>query len=278
MTARIELIREFHHKYDFLGYWNQGGDNDHDGTPDRADVTDGNGVDCSGDVWAAYKYAWAPAPPPFPLSSTSGYAIMAEHFGWWCDHTLVSPGDILLHASNGNVFNSDGDVGHTEIFDGYLPNGNWNCMGSSGSGSGVGWHERDPSFWQRRFRIPGLHDQDGPPPVTPEQLMAIARALEEMDMEHGMAVDVTLNPSNPFQGYTLDRWGGVHPFGGAPAVKGTGYWPGKDVARKVVIANWATGAGYVLDLDGAMHPLNNAPQLVGTPYWRGGKIVEFGEL
>lgn len=275
--GRLDLLHEFHHKYDSLGYYDGGGDNDHDGTPDRADVDDGNGLDCSGDVWAAFKYAWAPDPPPFPLSSTSGYALMAQHWGWWSDGLAPLPGDILLHSENGDVFHSDGQVGHTEIFDGILPNGNWNCMGSSGSGGGVGWRERRPSFWQRRIRVPGLHDRDAPI-ITPEQLIALARALEELDVEHGMAVDVTLNPANPSQGYTLDRWGGVHPFGGAPAVRGGPYWEGKDVARKVIIANWVTGEGYVLDLDGAMHSFNGAPLLQGTPYWKNGKIVAFNEI
>ena len=102
--------------------------------------------------------------------------------------------------------------------------------------------------------------------------------IPEDEVEHGMAVDAVINPAKPTQGYVLDRWGGIHPFGGAPVVHSTGYWAGKDVARKVVIADWATGKGYVLDLDGAMHPFNGAPKLSGTPYWRGGKIVPFSEL
>ncbi len=101
----------------------------------------------------------------------------------------------------------------------------------------------------------------------------------EDDVEHGMAVDVTLNPLDPSSGYTLDRWGGVHPFGpNAPATRGTGYWPGQDVARRIVVTDWNKGKGYVMDLDGALHPLNGAARARGNPYWPGGKIVPISEL
>ena len=101
---------------------------------------------------------------------------------------------------------------------------------------------------------------------------------EDTDVEHGMAVDVILNPFNPTSGYTLDRWGGVHHFGTAVAVQVSSYWPGQDVARKIVVSDWTRPAGYVLDLNGAMHPFGGAPQMIGTPYWRGGKIVPVHEL
>ena len=57
------------------------------------------------------------------------------------------------------------------------------------------------------------------------------KAVEEDDVEHGMAVDVILNPTDPTSGYTLDRWGGVHAFGSAVAVQTASFWPGQDVAR-----------------------------------------------
>lgn len=101
----------------------------------------------------------------------------------------------------------------------------------------------------------------------------------EDDVEHGMAVDVVLNPFDPSSGYTLDRWGGVHEFGiHAPATRITGFWPGQDVARRIMVSDWATGKGYVMDLDGGMHPFGGAPRVKGAPYWRGGKVVPFFEL
>lgn len=102
---------------------------------------------------------------------------------------------------------------------------------------------------------------------------------EEDDVEHGMAVDVILNPLDPTSGYTLDRWGGVHHFGrNALPARVSGYWPGQDVARRILVSDWNGPAGYVMDLDGALHPFGNAPRVSGTPYWRGGKIVPFAEL
>ena len=102
---------------------------------------------------------------------------------------------------------------------------------------------------------------------------------EEDDVEHGMAVDVVLNPLDPTSGYTLDRWGGVHEFGThAHPTQVSGYWPGQDVARRIVVTDWNTGMGYVMDLDGGMHPFGGAPRVTGTPYWRGGKVVPFVEI
>ena len=100
---------------------------------------------------------------------------------------------------------------------------------------------------------------------------------QEDDVEHGMAVDVVLNPLDPKSGFTLDRWGGIHSFGSSPVVYGSGYWPGQDVARKIVVTDWAKSQGYVMDLDGALHPFGGAPRVSGTPYWRGGKIVPINE-
>jgi hypothetical protein len=37
-------------------------------------------------------------------------------------------------------------------------------------------------------------------------------------------------------GYTVDGWGGLHPFGGAPVVAALGYFPGKDLIKSV----WTT--------------------------------------
>ena len=106
------------------------------------------------------------------------------------------------------------------------------------------------------------------------------KALEEDDVEHGMAVDVMLNPNDPTSGYTLDRWGGIHPFGGAVAVQTASFWPGQDVARQiVVIDDWVHGRG-----------LRDGPRRRAAPVrrcatghrrrrtGRGGKIVPFSEL
>ncbi|HLY50896.1 MAG TPA: DUF1906 domain-containing protein, partial [Solirubrobacteraceae bacterium] len=42
---------------------------------------------------------------------------------------------------------------------------------------------------------------------------------------------VVLIPGGSGAGYSLDGFGGVHPFGGAPAVRASASWPGWDIAR-----------------------------------------------
>jgi hypothetical protein len=93
-----------------------------------------------------------------------------------------------------------------------------------------------------------------------------------------MAVDVVVNPHDPTSGYTLDRWGGIHPFGDALVAHSAAFWPGQDVARRLVITNWNRPAGYVMDLDGALHPFGGAAPPQGAAYWKGGKVVPFNEL
>ena len=102
---------------------------------------------------------------------------------------------------------------------------------------------------------------------------------QEDDVEHGMAVDVVLHPTDPTSGYTLDRWGGIHNFGpSAVRAVGSGYWPGQDVARRIVVSDWITPSGYILDLDGGLHPFGKTTRVKGAPYWPGGKIVPIVEL
>jgi len=260
-------------------YDDSGGDNNSDGIPNRAQLPaiDGGGEDCSGAVWDSYRWASLPDPPPFPLSSTAGYAFMSDHMGWTvaldrtnglAPDTALEPGDILIYDKYRDPYNSEGQRGHTEIWmsrEGDM----FHSMGSDGNG--VDFYTRPAKFWCMAIRVPGTST------ISPDDLAKLIAFLEEYDVEHGMAVDVILNPSDPTSGYTLDRWGGVHQFGHAPAATVTAYWPGQDVARKVLVTNWTTGAGYVMDLDGALHPFNGAPRVNGLPYWKGGKIVGIAE-
>ena len=110
------------------------------------------------------------------------------------------------------------------------------------------------------------------------------------------AVSVTVtNPSGPsvtdsgaytYQtptggGYSLDAFGGVHPFGDSPPVTVTGYWPNWDVARALAL-NPCDGAtqisGWVMDAFGGLHPFADAgtpmPALPDTTaYWPGWAIA-----
>ncbi len=69
-------------------------------------------------------------------------------------------------------------------------------------------------------------------------------------------------------GYTLAPDGTVTPFGGAPALTGTGTpsWPNWDIARGIVLRSDDLG-GYVLDGWGGVHPFGNAPAMTPSAYW-----------
>ena len=54
-------------------------------------------------------------------------------------------------------------------------------------------------------------------------------------------------------GYSVDGYGGIQPYGGAPRVSGSAYWPGWDIARGIV-RQPGKDSGYVLDGFGGLHP------------------------
>ena len=58
-------------------------------------------------------------------------------------------------------------------------------------------------------------------------------------------------------GYELDGYGGIHPFGSAPPLAGTAYWPGWDIARGIAL-DASGGGGLVLDGFGGLHPFGGA--------------------
>ncbi|HZR14766.1 MAG TPA: VCBS repeat-containing protein [Acidimicrobiia bacterium] len=71
-------------------------------------------------------------------------------------------------------------------------------------------------------------------------------------------------------GYTVDAFGGLHPFGAAPLVHTNAYWPGWDIVRGVALNG--DGSGYVLDGFGGLHPFGGAVPMSGA-YWRGWDIA-----
>jgi hypothetical protein len=76
-----------------------------------------------------------------------------------------------------------------------------------------------------------------------------------------VARDVALDPEGR-GGYVLDAHGGIHPFGGAPRLEASVTWPGRDLARALVLI--ADGdprrpQGYVVDAHGRFHPAGGAP-------------------
>ncbi len=62
----------------------------------------------------------------------------------------------------------------------------------------------------------------------------LVTAVYAGDVNYTGTTSAVLTQTVSAPGYTLDGWGGVHPFGGAPSVVVTGYWPGWDIVRGLV--------------------------------------------
>lgn len=84
--------------------------------------------------------------------------------------------------------------------------------------------------------------------------------------------EATVAAAVPDGGYVLDGFGGLHPFGGAPAVAPGSYWPGWDIARGVVTRR-DNASGYVLDGWGGLHAFGGAPAVRTTTAWPGWDIA-----
>jgi hypothetical protein len=75
------------------------------------------------------------------------------------------------------------------------------------------------------------------------------------------------------QGYTLDGFGGVHAFGGAPVLVASVYWPGWDIARGISLVPGGAGGGYVLDGFGGIHAFGTPTPGTSPAYWPGWDIA-----
>ena len=96
-----------------------------------------------------------------------------------------------------------------------------------------------------------------------------------------IARDIVLVPGNGgHSGYTLDGWGGVHPFrvngdgSVMPAPIKTAYWSGWDIARGMWLLPGSATAGYTLDGWGGLHPFGGAPAIASASYWPGRDIAK----
>jgi Papain-like cysteine protease AvrRpt2 len=77
------------------------------------------------------------------------------------------------------------------------------------------------------------------------------------------------------EGYLLDGYGGIHPFGGAPLIKGNVTWT-SDLARGLVLTADSTREwvkGYTLDAQGGITPFGGAQPVSGNAYWPGKDIA-----
>jgi hypothetical protein len=78
-------------------------------------------------------------------------------------------------------------------------------------------------------------------------------------------------------GYTLDGFGGIHAFGGAPVAHWSAYWPNWDIAKRLVLLSDGSG-GYVMDGYGGLHPFSVGsnpmpPAIHNFAYWPGWNIA-----
>jgi spore germination protein YaaH len=117
---------------------------------------------------------------------------------------------------------------------------------------------------------------NGPPPIA-------ATAIAQTGYWSGwnIARDIVLVPGNGgHSGYTLDGWGGVHPFhvngdgSTMPATIKTAYWSGWDIARGMLLLPGSTTAGYTLDGWGGLHAFGGAPSITSQSYWPGRDIAK----
>jgi hypothetical protein len=79
-------------------------------------------------------------------------------------------------------------------------------------------------------------------------------------------------------GYTLDGFGGAHPFGFTPgAPYSAAYWPNFDIARSIRLdptSTTSTPFGWTMEGCGGIHALNGAQYLPTGAYWGSDMAVE----
>jgi hypothetical protein len=103
---------------------------------------------------------------------------------------------------------------------------------------------------------------------------------------YDIARDHDLLPkSNGTAGYTLDGYGALHPFGGAPPIVEGPYWPGWDIARAFEMdpeSNYSGASGFILDGWGGRHPWragnHSLPSVQSGPYFPGWDIARDLEM
>jgi len=133
----------------------------------------------------------------------------------------------------------------------------------------------------------GGYTLDGWGGIHPFGINAAAPVLAQNIVQTGywpgwnIARDLVLEPGNGgHSGYTLDGWGGVHPFhvnGDGSVMPGnvsSAYWPGWDIARGMFLLPGSASAGYTLDGWGGLHPFGGAPAITNQSYWPGWDIAK----
>jgi hypothetical protein len=90
------------------------------------------------------------------------------------------------------------------------------------------------------------------------QVWARLGTLVEQQPPHHQAGRLVCHLDGDGVGYEVFGDGYPWPLGGAPRVIPTGYWPGQDLARGIVVRSDGA-SGYVADAYGGIHPFGAAP-------------------
>lgn len=230
-----------------------------DPSPDNRNPT---AFDCSGLVdWATSRLGVRLAAPSQNQLNRSIHIPL--------DQGIHTRGALIGHDGYG----ADGHIA--------ISLGNGTTIEAKGRAYGVGVFSTAGRRFTRAGLVPGLdYGPDTTPGIPPgmdpvalsKWWAAVAEYLkalqEELMSEHGLAVDLVMNPNGSGQGYQLDRWGGIHSLNGAkPVPKDAPYWKGWDIARRLVITDWTKPAGYVLDGWGGVHAFGGAHVVTGAGYW-----------
>ena len=118
----------------------------------------------------------------------------------------------------------------------------------------------------------GGSDQYGRCVLNPSAIDLSFAAASQLGMTGSGWVTVSYLWEPNVPGYTVDGWGGVHPYSGAPSVPISAYWQGWDIVRG--IANRPDKqSGFTLDGWGGVHPFGNAPLVPVSAYWNSWDIT-----
>jgi GH25 family lysozyme M1 (1,4-beta-N-acetylmuramidase) len=150
----------------------------------------------------------------------------------------------------------------------------WIASYTNAPGIPMGWNRW--TFWQYTSsgRVPGIGTNVDLDVFNGSQqdLDKLAGGGSPTPVPHETAPARDVAVRGDGSGYALDGWGGIHPFGGAPAVAGAPSWPDWDIARRIALRPDGV-SGYVLDGWGGLHPFGGAPAASGGPYWKGWDIA-----
>ncbi|MHB8572504.1 MAG: hypothetical protein ACYDAY_06050 [Candidatus Dormibacteria bacterium] len=216
---------------------------------------------------------------PFPIDIARGVAVNPISFaGFVTGYVLDAYGGVHPFVEAGRQWAPGQTFPHIHIQDywgdpsngGKIDHPNWDIArgiavfpdaagGYPGAGFVVDGYGGVHPFWLDQVSEPK------PPPQTrmSDYWGAISNGGDPTAPDFDIARGITLNPTATrgfVSGYTLDGYGGVHPFmeaGHDPLSENVhviGYHAGSDTARSIVTLAGSAGAeGYLMDVSGVIH-------------------------